>query len=454
MDLKDLFLNYQKHESQNVTFLGRVRSHRQGKAVSFLVLNDGTSLNDVQVVYKSEVEGFDKIKDARVSSIVEVYGEVIVTPRKPQPFEIQAKKLVLLDQAVEEYPLQKKEHSPEFLREIAHLRARTKTFQSIFRLRSSLAYAIHKFFQEQNYVYVNAPIITGNDAEGAGEAFVVTTREDGNYEEDFFGKKASLSVSGQLHGESYAQAFNKIYTFGPTFRAEDSNTSRHAAEFWMIEPEIAFIDLQKNLEIIESMVKFVINYVMENNLDELKFCEKNLEFGLIEKLTKVRDAKFQVCTYEEVINTLKIAVDEGHVFENNDIKFGTDLGSEHEKYICEVVYKGPTFIINYPKDIKAFYMKQNDDNKTVAASDLIVPGIGELVGGSQREDDFEKLIRRCKDMGVNIEELDWYNNLRKYGYYKSAGFGLGFERLVMYITGASNIRDVISFPRTPNNLLF
>ncbi|QBQ07317.1 asparaginyl-tRNA synthetase [Spiroplasma gladiatoris] len=454
MQIKDIYDKYLIEEIKKVEFLARVRTHRQGKVVSFLVLNDGTTLNDVQVVYKPEVKGYSEIQNARVSSVVKVWGELVLTPDKPQPFEIQANEVALLDEAAEDYPLQKKEHSPEFLREIAHLRVRTKTFQSIFRLRSSLAYAIHKFFQEQNYVYVNAPIITGNDAEGAGEAFLVTTRTDGNHEEDFFGKKASLSVSGQLHAEAYAQAFNKIYTFGPTFRAEESNTSRHAAEFWMIEPEIAFIDLAKNLEIIENMIKFVINYVFENNKAELEFCDANLEEGLINKLTNAKDSKFVTNTYEQAIEILQKAVEQGKEFENKNIKFGMDLGSEHERYICEEVYKSPVFIINYPKDIKAFYMKLNDDNITVAASDLLVPGIGELVGGSQREDDFGKLKKRCLEMNVNINELDWYNNLRNYGYYKSAGFGLGFERLVMYITGASNIRDVISFPRTPKNLLF
>ncbi|WP_338985264.1 asparagine--tRNA ligase [Spiroplasma endosymbiont of Diplazon laetatorius] len=451
-DIRTLYSEYK--DVKEVSLIARVRNNRQGKVVSFLVINDGTTISDVQVVYKNDTKGYEEATQARVSSIVEVKGLVVLTPGKQQEFEIQAQEIILLDQAIEDYPLQKKEHSPEFLREISHLRARTKTFQSIFKIRSVAAFAIHKFFQEKNYVYVNTPIITENDAEGAGEAFVVTTREDGKYEEDFFGKKASLTVSGQLNGEAYAQAFKNIYTFGPTFRAENSNTSKHAAEFWMIEPEMAFCDLEGNLKIIEDLVRYSINYVFENAKEELDFCNENLEEGLIEKLNIVRNSKFAVNKYEDVIKTLQEAVKNGHQFEESNIEFGLDLGTEHERYICEVVNKCPTFVTDYPKEIKAFYMKQNEDGKTVAAADLLVPGIGELVGGSQREDDFEKIINRCKDMGIDPEELDWYNGLRNYGYYKSAGFGLGFERLIMYITGASNIRDVISFPRTPRNLLF
>ncbi|QHX36342.1 asparagine--tRNA ligase [Spiroplasma sp. BIUS-1] len=451
-DIKTIHLKFK--ELSEVNLIARVRNNRQGKVVSFLVLNDGTTINDVQVVYKEDTKGYEQAVQARVSSIVEVKGEIVLTPGKQQEFEIKATEISLLDQAVEDYPLQKKEHSPEFLREISHLRARTKTFQSVFRIRSLAAFAIHKFFQEQNFVYVNTPIITENDAEGAGEAFVVTTREDAKYDEDFFGKKANLTVSGQLNAEAYAQAFKNVYTFGPTFRAENSNTSKHAAEFWMIEPEMAFCDLKDNLEIIENLVRYTINYIFENAKDELEFCNANLEEGLIEKLNIVRNSKFVVNEYKEVIEILKKAVADGHVFEESNIEFGLDLGTEHERYICEVVNKCPTFVTNYPKEIKAFYMKQNDDNKTVAAADLLVPGIGELVGGSQREDDFDKIVSRCKEMGIDPEELSWYNDLRNYGYYKSAGFGLGFERLIMYITGSSNIRDVISFPRTPRNLLF
>ncbi|AUB31153.1 asparagine--tRNA ligase [Spiroplasma floricola] len=451
-DIKTLFLEFKN--TKEITLIARVRSNRQGKVVSFLVLTDGTTVKDVQVVYKSDVKGYKDAVQARVSSIVEVKGIVVLTPDKQQDFEIQAQEIILLDQSIEEYPLQKKEHSPEFLREISHLRARTKTFQSIFKIRSVTAFAIHKFFQEKNYVYINTPIITENDAEGAGEAFIVTTRQDGKYEEDFFGKKANLTVSGQLNAEAYAQAFKNVYTFGPTFRAENSNTSKHAAEFWMIEPEMAFCDLKENMQIIEDLVKYSINYVFENAREELEFCNENLEEGLIDKLNNVRNSKFVINKYEEVIKILQKAVLDGHKFEESSIEFGLDLATEHERYICEVVNKCPTFVTDYPKEIKAFYMKQNDDNRTVAATDLLVPGIGELVGGSQREDDYDKITDRCKKMGINIEELSWYNDLRKFGYYKSSGFGLGFERLIMYITGASNIRDVISFPRTPRNLLF
>ncbi|ARU92269.1 asparaginyl-tRNA synthetase [Spiroplasma clarkii] len=454
MDIKELYAKHQKLVGKQVELIARVRNHRQGKSIGFLVLNDGTSINDVQVVYKADVAGFSKISEARVAAIVAVTGTVVLTPGKPQPFELQATKCELLAQCVEDYPLQKKEHSPEFLREIAHLRARTKTFQAIFKIRSAASFAIHQFFNSNDFLYVQTPIITENDAEGAGEAFIVTTRTDANYAEDFFGKKAALSVSGQLNAEAYAQAFKKVYTFGPTFRAENSYTSRHASEFWMIEPEVAFSDLKDNIELIEAMLKAVIRYLFENVSEELEFCDKNLEPGLIEKLEKVRDAKFVVTEYAQVIEILQTAIANGHVFEDNNVYFGLDLGTEHERYLCEVVNKAPTFVINYPKEIKAFYMKLNADQKTVAAVDLLVPGIGELVGGSQREDDYDKLIARCHEMKIDPKELGWYNDLRKFGYYKSAGFGLGFERLIMYVTGAQNIRDVIAFPRTPKNLLF
>ncbi|AEM68974.1 asparagine--tRNA ligase [Mycoplasma putrefaciens] len=454
MEIKQLIDQQNQLADTQVSVIARIRSNRQGKAVSFMVLTDGTTLSDIQVVYKTETKGFADAQQARVSSIVEVKGKLVLTPDKPQPFEIQATEIELLDQAIEDYPLQKKEHSAEFLREIAHLRAKTKTFNSIFRIRSTAAYAIHKFFQDKNFVYVHSPIITGNDAEGAGEAFLVTTRQDGDYAQDFFAKRASLTVSGQLHAEAFAQAFKNVYTFGPTFRAENSNTAKHAAEFWMIEPEVAFADLQDNINLIQEMVKYVINYIFEKNYQELEFCDQNLEKGLIDKLNSVRNSEFKITTYTQAIEILKQAVKNGHKFEVSEIEFGLDLGTEHERYICEQVNKAPTFVTNYPKEIKAFYMKQNPDQKTVAAVDLLVPGIGELVGGSQREDDYQKLISRCKEMKIDVDQLDWYNNLRQYGYYKSAGFGLGFERLIMYVTGASNIRDVIAFPRTPKNLLF
>ncbi|AUF83816.1 asparagine--tRNA ligase [Mesoplasma syrphidae] len=454
MELAQIFKSQGTLEHKELVFLGRVRSNRQGKVVSFMILNDGTTINDLQVVYKTTTNGFEEGLKARVSSIVEVTGTIVLTPGKQQPFEMQATKIELLDQAIEDYPLQKKEHSSEFLREIAHLRARTKTFNAIFRIRSTAAFALHKFFQEKDFIYVQTPIITSNDAEGAGEQFVVTVNEDKDYANDFFAKKAALTVSGQLNAEAFAQAFKNTYTFGPTFRAENSHTNRHASEFWMLEPEVAFNDLAKNIILIEDMLKSTVSYVMEKNIEELKFLESNLEAGLIDKISKIVNSEFKTMKYEEVLKVLQKAIDNGHQFEDNNIYFGLDLGTEHERYICEVVNKCPTFVIDYPKEIKAFYMKQNSDGKTVAAVDLLVPGIGELIGGSQREDNTDKIKERCIEIGINPNDLEWYISLRDYGYYKSAGFGLGFERLLMYITGASNIRDVIPFPRTPKNLLF
>lgn len=454
MNFKELYETFNDLDKQEISLIGRVRSNRQGKKVSFLIINDGTTFEDTQVVYKEDLKNYEEINGARVSAIVEVKGIVVLTPNKKQQFEIEANKIIILDQAVEDYPLQKKEHSLEFLREIAHLRARTKTFNAIFKIRSELAFAIHKFFNKKGFVYVNTPIITENDAEGAGESFIVTTVTNGDYQKDFFEKKACLTVSGQLNGEAYAQAFKSIYTFGPTFRAENSNTTKHAAEFWMIEPELAFGDLYDDINLIGNMIKFLINYVFEKCQKELEFCDKNLEPGLIEKLKKVMHSDPIVMDYKEAIKVLQDAVKNGHDFEIKDIEFGLDLSTEHERYICEVYNKAPTFVTNYPKEIKAFYMKQNDDGKTVAAVDLLVPGIGELVGGSQREENYDKLISRCNELNINIKDLKWYLDLRKYGYYRSCGFGLGFERLVMYVTGASNIRDAIPFPRTPKNLLF
>ncbi|ATZ18185.1 asparagine--tRNA ligase [Mesoplasma melaleucae] len=454
MDIKYLYYKHETLKEQKITIIGRVRSNRQGKAVSFMVLNDGTTLNDLQVVYKEETEGFDEGTKSRVSSIVEVEGILVPTPSRAQPFEIYATTITLLDQAIQDYPLQKKEHSPEFLREISHLRARTKTFQAIFRVRSTAAYAIHKFFQENNYVYVTTPVITSNDAEGAGEQFIVTVNENKDYANDYFGKKASLTVSGQLNGEAFAQAFKKIYTFGPTFRAENSHTTKHASEFWMIEPEVAFADLNQNIQLMQDMLKSVISYVLQQNKAELEFLQEQLEPGLIEKITGIVNSKFKINTYEEVLDILQKAIDNGHKFEENNIHFGLDLGTEHERFICEQINKCPTFVVNYPKEIKSFYMKLNEDGKTVAAADLLVPGIGELCGGSERESSLDNILERCEFFRINPEELDWYIGLRKYGFYKSAGFGLGFERLIMYITGAANIRDVIPFPRTPKTLLY
>ena len=350
-----------------------------------------------------------------------------------------------------DYPLQKKRHSFEYMREIPHLRPRANSFYAIFRLRSVLSMAIHEFFQNQGFVYVHTPVITGNDAEGAGETFTVTTREDQKYEEDFFGKHASLTVSGQLHVESFAMAFRDVYTFGPTFRAENSNTTRHASEFWMIEPEIAFADLEDDMDLIEDMVKYCIDYVLENAPEEMKFFNSMIDKECIERITKVRNSEFKRMTYTEAIELLKKA---DVKFENNKIEWGMDLQSEHERYLCEKVVNGPVFLIDYPKDIKAFYMRVNEDNKTVAACDLLVPGVGELVGGSQREERYDVLEARMKEIGMETDSLQWYMDLRRYGGCKHAGFGLGFDRMLMYLTGMQNIRDVEPFPRTPRNLIF
>lgn len=458
MELKQIYEQYTQLAEKEIKIIARIRSNRQGKSINFMVLNDGTYMDDLQVVYKQETIGYSDAQQARVSSIMEVTGLLILTPTRPQPFEIQATKIKLLDQAIEEYPLQKKDHSPEFLREISHLRARTRTFQAIFKVRSVAAYAIHKFFQEEKeFTYVTTPIITSNDAEGAGEEFIVTTSEtkkETDYTNDFFGKKANLTVSGQLNGEAFAQAFKNIYTFGPTFRAENSNTSKHAAEFWMIEPEIAFAGIKENMELIEQLLVYVVKHILQKCKKELEFLETQLELGLIAKINGIANSKFKTNTYEEVLEILKNAIANGHQFEENNIHFGLDLKTEHERYICEVYNNCPTFVTNYPKEIKSFYMKVNDDQKTVAAVDLLVPGIGELIGGSERESNLETLKARCIESGINPDDLDWYNNLRQYGFYKSAGFGLGFERLVMYVTGVANIRDVIPFPRTPKSLLY
>ena len=377
-----------------------------------------------------------------------VVGKFKLTPGMKQPFEVEVTSITLEGSCAPDYPLQKKQHSFEYLREIAHLRPRTNTFSAVFRVRSVLSMAIHEFFQNQGFVYVHAPIITGNDAEGAGEVFNVTTRSDGNYEEDFFGKKASLTVSGQLQAEAYALAFRDVYTFGPTFRAENSNTARHASEFWMIEPEIAFADLEDDMNLIEDMVKSCIQYVLENAEEEMKFFNERIDTTLLERLNLVLERPFVRMPYTEAIEHLKKAP----VKFEFPVEWGTDLQSEHERYICEQIVKGPVFLTDYPKDIKAFYMRLNDDNKTVAACDLLVPSIGELVGGSQREERYDFLKTRMEEMNIHEEGLKWYLDLRRFGGCQHAGFGLGFERFLMYITGMQNIRDVIPFARTPKNL--
>ena len=420
-----------------VQLQGWIRTNRCSGKLGFIELNDGTYFRNVQLVYESE--------------LANVTGKLVFTPQGKQPFEIAVTEMVLEGACDNDYPLQKKRHSFEFMREMPHLRPRANTFYAVYRLRSVLSMAIHEFFQNQGFVYVHTPIITGNDAEGAGECFTVTTREDTNYEEDFFAKHASLTVSGQLHVEAFAMAFRDVYTFGPTFRAENSNTARHSSEFWMIEPEIAFADLEDDMDLIEDMIKYCIDYVLENAPEEMAFFEKMIDHDCIKRIQAVRNSEFKRMTYSEAIELLKQA---DVKFEYNKIEWGMDLQSEHERYLCEKVVNGPVFLTDYPKDIKAFYMRMNEDNKTVAACDLLVPGVGELVGGSQREERYELLEKRMDEMGMNKESLQWYMDLRRYGGCKHAGFGLGFDRFLMYLSGISNIRDVEPFPRTPRNLIF
>ena len=429
---------------------GWVRTNRNNGSIGFIELNDGTYFRNAQLVYSSDLANFQDVSKYLTGTALTVTGKVVLTPQAKQPFELQVTEVILEGACDNTYPLQKKRHSFEYLREIGHLRPRSNTFNAVFRVRSVLAMAIHEFFQDQGFVYVNAPIITGNDAEGAGEVFTVTTREDGNYEEDFFGKKANLTVSGQLQAEAFAMAFRDVYTFGPTFRAENSNTTTHAFEFWMVEPEIAFADLEDDMDLIEDMIKYCIQYVMDNCPEEMKFFNQFIDNTLLERLNHVLNSEFVRMPYTEAIDHLLKARKK---FEN-PVSWGMDLNTEHERYLCEEVVKGPVFLINYPKDIKAFYMRMNDDGKTVAACDLLVPAVGELVGGSQREERLEVLQSRMKEMGVHEDGLQWYLDLRRYGGCQHAGFGLGFERFIMYVTGMQNIRDVIPFARTPKNLLF
>ena len=452
---RTLFRNYKEYDQKEVEICGWVKSNRGSKKFGFLVINDGTFFEPIQVVYDQEMDNFDTVSKLNVGTAVIVNGTVIVTPDAKQPFEIHAKSVEVEGECPSDYPLQKKRHTLEYLRSISHLRPRTNTFQAVFRVRSQIAYAIHKFFQERDFVYVHTPLITGQDCEGAGEMFQVTTMdlnkiaEEGkvDYEQDFFKKPVSLTVSGQLAGETFAQAFRNIYTFGPTFRAEDSNTTRHAAEFWMIEPEIAFADLEDNMILAEQMIKYIINYVMENAQEELQFFNKFVDKGLLERLNHVVSSDFGRVTYTEAVKLLEEYNDE---FEYK-VSWGCDLQTEHERYLTEEIFKKPVFVTDYPKEIKAFYMKMNEDNKTVAAMDCLVPGIGEIIGGSQREDDIEKLEKRMDELGLKKEDYDFYLDLRKYGSTRHSGFGLGFERCVMYLTGMGNIRDVIPFPRTVKN---
>lgn len=454
MDLKDLQLKIEEYEEKEVTLEGWVRNNRNQSNFGFIDFNDGTTLKNFQLVYDNSLDDFEKISKIHVGSALRVKGIVVKSEGSGQSHELKVKEIIVLGDCPEDYPIQPKRHTREFLREKAYLRPRTNLFNAVFRIRSVAAYAIHKYFNENNYVYVHTPLITGNDGEGAGQMFQVTTLDldkiassgKVEIEKDFFGKKVGLAVTGQLEGETYALAYKKIYTFGPTFRAENSNTKTHASEFWMIEPEIAFCDLNGDMDIMEDMLKYVVKYVLENAKDEMEFCDKFVEKGLIEKLTKLINSKFVRKTHEEVITILK----EAKVDWEFKPEYGEDIAKEHEKYITEY-FDGPVFITNWPKDIKAFYMKQNDDGKTVAAVDLEVPGAGELMGGSQREDDYDKLINRMKELGVPLENLDWYTDLRKFGGCYHSGFGMGFERLLIYLTGVDNIRDVIPYPRTPNN---
>ncbi len=454
VEVRDIFRNKEEYYDKDVTVGGWVRSNRDSKTFGFIVLNDGTFFEPIQVVYHDKMDNFDRISKVNVGTALIVKGTLVATPEAKQPFEIQAKEIEVEGESTPDYPLQKKRHSLEYLRTIPHLRARTNTFQAVFRVRSLIAYAIHKFFQERDFVYVHTPIITGSDCEGAGEMFSVTTldaanlpmTEDGkvDYRKDFFGKPTNLTVSGQLNGETYAMAFRNIYTFGPTFRAENSNTTRHAAEFWMIEPEIAFADLRDDMILAESMIKYIIRYVLENAPEEMQFFNSFVDKGLIERLQHVLNSEFGHVTYTEAIELLEKHNDK---FEYK-VFWGCDLQTEHERYLTEEIYKRPVFVTDYPKEIKAFYMKLNEDGKTVAAMDCLVPGIGEIIGGSQREDDVEKLSERMKELGLKEEDYDFYLDLRRYGSARHAGFGLGFERCVMYLTGMGNIRDVIPFPRT------
>lgn len=455
--IKDLYRNREQYLNQEITIGGWLRSKRDSKTFGFLVVNDGTFFEPLQVVYSDTLDNFADITKLNVGAALIVKGTLVPTPQAKQPFEVQASEVLIEGASAPDYPLQKKRHSFEYLRTISHLRPRTNTFQAVFRVRSLIAYAIHKFFQERDFVYVHTPLITGSDCEGAGEMFQVTTMDlqnipknpDGtvDFTKDFFNKPTNLTVSGQLNGETYAMAFKNIYTFGPTFRAENSNTTRHAAEFWMIEPEMAFADLNDNMILAESMLKYIINYVLENSPEEMEFFNKFVDKGLIERLRHVAESDFAHVTYTDAIAILEKHNDE---FEYK-VSWGCDLQTEHERYLTEKEFKRPVFVTDYPKEIKAFYMKMNEDNKTVAAMDCLVPGIGEIIGGSQREDDYDKLVARMDELGLNREDYEFYLDLRKYGSARHSGFGLGFERCVMYLTGMGNIRDVIPFPRTVNN---
>ncbi|UQK59572.1 asparagine--tRNA ligase [Fenollaria massiliensis] len=460
MDIRELYKSYKELDGKTVEVQAWIKNLRAQKEFGFIEINDGSFFSSVQVVYDNTLENFERVSKLYLSASIRVKGKLVLTPNNKQAFEIKAEEIEVLGDSTADYPLQNKRHSMEFLRSIAHLRPRANLFRAAYRIRSLAAFAIHKFFNEQDFIYVHTPILTASDAEGAGEMFQVTTldidnpprTEDGavDYSKDFFDKPTHLTVSGQLEGETFAMAFSKIYTFGPTFRAENSNTTRHAAEFWMIEPEMAFMDNNQNMDVAEAMLKYVINYVMENAKEEIDFCNQFVDKGLIDRLNHVRNSNFERVTYTRAIEILKEHEEKFDV----KVEWGMDLQTEHERYLTEQIFKKPIFVTDYPKDIKAFYMKLNPDNKTVAAMDCLVPGIGEIVGGSQREEDYAKLEKRINELGLDMDSYTWYMDLRKYGSVVHSGYGLGFERLIMYITGIENIRDVLPFPRTVHHCEF
>lgn len=455
--VRELYRSREDFLGKEIEIGGWVRSVRDSKTFGFIVVSDGSYFEPLQIVYHDELSNFAEICKLNVGAAIIVKGTLVATPEAKQPFEIQAVQIQVEGTSSSDYPLQKKRHSLEYLRTITHLRPRTNTFQAVFRVRSLIAYAIHQYFQERDFVYVHTPLITGSDCEGAGEMFQVTTMDLNNipktpegkvdFSEDFFGKTTNLTVSGQLNGETYAMAFRNIYTFGPTFRAENSNTTRHAAEFWMVEPEIAFADLGDNMALAEGMLKYVIRYVLEHAPEEMNFFNQFVDKGLLDRLNQVINSDFGHVTYTEAVTLLE---EHNEEFDYK-VFWGCDLQTEHERYLTEQIFKRPVFVTDYPKEIKAFYMKMNEDNKTVAAMDCLVPGIGEILGGSQREDNYDKLVARMEELELNAEDYDFYLDLRKYGSARHSGFGLGFDRCVMYLTGISNIRDVIPFPRTVNN---
>lgn len=460
LSIKEIYRGSESYLGKQVVLQGWIRTSRSSKSFGFIELNDGTFFKNLQIVFDENLINFKEVEKLPIYSAITVAGTLVETPDAKQPFEVKATSIVLEGSSDSEYPIQKKRHTLEYLRTIAHLRPRTNTYSAVFRVRSVLAFAIHKFFQERGFIYAHTPIITASDAEGAGEMFRVSTLSMENppktdegkidFAQDFFGKETNLTVSGQLEAEVFALAFKNTYTFGPTFRAENSNTARHAAEFWMIEPEIAFAELKDNMELAEDMFKYIIKYVLENAPEEMEFFDNFVSKGIVERLNKIIDSEFGVVTYSEAVDLLKKS---GETFQY-PVEWGIDLQTEHERYITEKIFNKPVFVINYPKEIKAFYMRVNEDNKTVAAMDLLVPGVGEIIGGSQREERQDVLTQKILDNGMDPADYWWYLELRKYGGTKHAGFGLGFERAIMYITGMSNIRDVIPFPRTVNSAEF